>query len=166
MGYTRFLDDKSSTGLDPTLNVKTPNIATVCDGTLVNATFNAGTGGVGCADDFEYRFDGGSWVTYNPGDNLNTSGHTSVDIRGQRAGCNASAGCSGTAWVTLASWTINPQPAGPTLNVKTPNIATVCDGTLVNATFNAGTGGVGCADDFEYRFDGGSWVTYNPWRQP
>ena len=108
--------------------MKTPNIATVCDGTLVNATFNAGTDGVGCADAFEYRFDGGSWVTYNPGDNLNTSGHTSVDIRGQRAGCNASAGCSGTAWVTLASWTMNPQPS----ITNTILFDTICNSTSTN----------------------------------
>ena len=36
--------------------------------------------------------------------------------------------------------TVNAQPVGPTLNTKTPNLATVCAGQNVRATFNAGTG--------------------------
>ncbi|OFY52022.1 MAG: hypothetical protein A2W85_11345 [Bacteroidetes bacterium GWF2_41_31] len=95
----------------PTLNVKTPNLASVCDGTNVSATFIAGSGGVGCSDAFEYRFDGGTWTTYTPGANLNTAGHTSVEIQGQRRGCASGAGCTGTSWVTLASWAVAPMPA-------------------------------------------------------
>jgi uncharacterized protein YaiE (UPF0345 family) len=147
----------------PTLNTKTPDLATVCAGTLVSATFNAGSGGVGCSDNYQYRFDGGTWNAYTPGTDLNTTGHTSVDIQGRRANCTAGAGCTGTAYVILASWAVNPQPSAPTLNVKTPNLATVCAGTLVSATFNAGTGGVGCSDDYQYRFDGaGGWSAYTP----
>ena len=146
----------------PTINVKTPNLATVCAGTLVSATFNAGSGGVGCSDNFQYRFDGaGAWLAYAPGANLNTTGHTSVQIQGRRANCTAGTGCTGTAYVLLASWTVNLQPVGPTLNIKTPNTASVCAGTLVSATFNAGSGGVGCSDDFQYRFDGGTWSAYS-----
>ena len=146
----------------PTLNAKTPNLAAVCDGQLVSATFTAGSGGTGCTDVFQYRFDGGSWNSYTPGNNLNTAGHTSVEIQGQRSGCTVGAGCTGTAWVTLATWNVNPQPVGPTLNAKTPNLATVCDGQLVSATFTAGSGGTGCTDVFQYRFDGGSWNSYTP----
>lgn len=93
----------------PTLLAKTPNTANVCDGIIVSATLNAGSGGVGCNDAYQYRFDGGSWIVYTSGTPLNTTGHTSVDIQGQRAGCTAGAGCTGTAWVTLASWTIIPN---------------------------------------------------------
>ena len=126
----------------PSLNAKSPNLASVCDGQSVSATFNAGSGGVGCTDSYEYRFDGaGGWAGYTPGNNINTTGHTLVEIRGQRSGCTAGAGCSGTSWVTLVSWSINPQPTGPTLNIRTPNLATVCSGQLVSATFNAGSGG-------------------------
>ena len=146
----------------PTLNAKTPNLATVCDGQAVSATFTAGSGGVACSDVFQYRFDSGTWASYIPGTNLNTSGHTLVEIQGQRAGCTAGAGCTGTAWVTLASWTVNPQPVGPTLNTKTPNLATVCDGQVVSATFVAGSGGLGCSDAYQYRFDSGTWNSYTP----
>jgi uncharacterized protein YaiE (UPF0345 family) len=148
----------------PTLLLKTPNLATVCDGTAVRATFTAGSGGVGCTDGYQYRFDGaGVWNVYTGGTNLNTTGHTLVEIQGQRSGCTALAGCSGTAWVTLATWNVNPQPTGPTLLLKTPNLATVCDGQLVRSTFTAGSGGVGCTDGFQYRFDGaGVWTAYTP----
>jgi hypothetical protein len=96
-----------------------------------------------------------------PVTDLNTTGHTSVDIQGQRAGCTATSGCTGTAWVTLATWNVNPQPVGPTLLLETPNLVTVCDGQTVSATFTAGSGGVGCTDGFQYRFDGaGVWNVY------
>ena len=66
----------------PTLNTKTPNLGTVCDGTLVSATFNAGSGGVGCTDAYQYRFDGaGGWSVYILGNTINTAWHTSVDIQ-------------------------------------------------------------------------------------
>ena len=43
--------------------------------------------------------------------------------------------------------TVNAQPVGPTLNTKTPSLATVCDGQSVSATFNPGSGGVGVQTD-------------------
>ena len=148
----------------PTLNTKTPNLGAVCDGQAVSATFNAGSGGTGCSDSYQYRFDGaGGWTSYTPGNNINTTGHTQVEIQGQRSGCTAGAGCTGTSWVTLATWTVNPQPTGPTLNTKTPNLGAVCDGQAVSATFNAGSGGTGCSDSYQYRFDGaGAWNSYTP----
>ena len=118
--------------------------------------------GLGCSDAYQYRFDSGTWNSYTPGTNLNTTGHVLVEIQGQRTGCTAGAGCTGTAWVTLASWTVNPQPVGPTLNAKTPNLATVCDGQTVSATFTAGSGGVSCSDVYQYRFDSGTWNSYIP----
>ncbi|MFZ2339055.1 MAG: PKD-like domain-containing protein, partial [Bacteroidales bacterium] len=89
--------------------------------------------------------------------------HTRVEIRGQRTGCTAGAGCTGTDWVILATWDINPQPTGPTLDTKTPDLAAVCSGQTISATFVAGTGGVGCTDSFQYRYDGtGLWTAYTP----
>lgn len=96
--------------IGPLLNSKSPNLASVCDGTNVSALFIAGSGGVGCSDAFESRFDGGAWTLYLPGDNLNTTNHTSVEIRGQRSGCTLNAGCDGTPWVTLASWAVTSAP--------------------------------------------------------
>ncbi len=148
----------------PTLNTRSPALATVCEGQTVSATFNEGNGGVGCSDSFQYRYDGaGAWNAYASGNNINTAGHTLVEIQGQRTGCTPGSGCSGTAWVTLTSWVINPQPTGPTLNLKIPDVAAVCDGELVSATFNPGLGGVNCSDSFQYRFDGaGGWNVYIP----
>jgi len=123
----------------PTLNVKTPNVASVCDGTNVSATFTAGTGGVGCSDVFEYRFDGGAWVVYTSGTNLSTTGHTSVEIQGQRAGCTADAGCTGTAWVSLASWTVNPNLPVSVTNAASLN--NVCGATAITYTATPTNGG-------------------------
>ncbi len=148
----------------PTLNAKSPDLASVCDGQTVSATFIAGSGGVGCSDSFQYSYDGsGIWNSYTPGNTIITTGHTLVEIQGRRSGCTAGSGCSGTSWATLASWNVNPQPVGPTLNAKSPDLASVCDGQTVSATFIAGSGGVGCSDSFQYSYDGsGIWNSYTP----
>ncbi|MFN8349189.1 MAG: FG-GAP-like repeat-containing protein [Spirosomataceae bacterium] len=94
----------------PTLNTKTPNIASVCFGTAVSATFNPGSGGVGCSDDYVVIIDGGSPAAYTPGDLVGATATASVVIQGRRANCTSGSGCNGTAYVTLASWTVKPIP--------------------------------------------------------
>jgi hypothetical protein len=122
------------------LNTKSPNVASVCDGISVSSTFLAGSGGVGCSDSYEYRFDGGAWTAYTSGTSLSTSGHTLVEIQGQRSGCTANAGCSGTSWVTLASWTVSPNlPVSVTNAVDLNN---VCGATAVNYTATPTNGGI------------------------
>ncbi len=146
----------------PTLNAKSPNLGTICSGTGVNATFNAGSGGTGCTDDYVVVIDGGSPEAYTPGSTVGISATNSIVIRGRRANCSSGSGCTGTAYVDLASWTVVAQPTGPTLNTKTPNLGTVCSGTGVSATFNAGSGGTGCSDDYVVVIDGGSPAAYTP----
>jgi hypothetical protein len=144
----------------PSLNVKTPNVAAICFGTAVSAVFNPGSGGAGCSDDFVVIIDGGSPVAYTSGALLGDTANSSIVIQGRRANCTSGSGCNGTAYVTLASWTVSAQPVGPGLNTKTPNVAAVCFGTNVSATFNAGSGGVGCSDNYVLIIDGGSPVAY------
>jgi hypothetical protein len=145
----------------PTLLLKTPNLATICTGTTVSATFTAGSGGTGCGDDYTVSIDGGAAVAYTPGSSVGGTATTSIEIKGRRANCTSGSGCTGTGYATLASWAVVAQPVGPTLNVKTPNIATVCTGTNVKATFTAGTGGVGCGDSYQYSTDNGTtWNAY------
>ncbi|MBL7747297.1 MAG: immunoglobulin domain-containing protein, partial [Chitinophagaceae bacterium] len=101
--------------VNPTLLAKTPNTATVADGTPVSATFNAGSGGTGCSDDYRYTTNGGaSYLPYTPGSNISTTGLAAgsgvVTIEGRRANC---ATCSG-AYVALATWIVTPLPAGAT----------------------------------------------------
>src|SRR5262249_58934196 len=67
----------------------------------------------------------------------------------------------GIAEVEVASWVVVGPPSAPSLNVKTPNLASVCDGASVNATFTAGSGGVGCTDTVEFSTNnGGTWSPY------
>jgi hypothetical protein len=100
----------------PTLLVKTPVTATVADGTPVSATFNAGSGGTACADDYRYTTNGGtSYLPYTPGSNISTTGLAAgagtVTIQGRRANC--SSGCQGN-YVALVTWIVTPLPAGVT----------------------------------------------------
>jgi hypothetical protein len=101
--------------VNPTLLLKTPSTGTVADGTPVSATFNPGSGGSGCTDDYRYTTDGGTvYTAYTPGNNISTTGVAAgsgfVFIEGRRAGC---ATCSGS-YVVLASWVVTPLPAGAT----------------------------------------------------
>ncbi|MGB9701723.1 MAG: beta strand repeat-containing protein, partial [Candidatus Kapaibacteriota bacterium] len=149
-----------ATPVNPTLATKTPNQATVCQGSIVSATFNAGSGGNG-TDSYEYSLDNdSSWAAYTPGNNL-TVGTQKVSIRGKRNAteCN-------TSWTILATWNVELTPVAATLT-KDPNSAAVCSGTSVRATWpDHGSGGNG-SYTYEYRTstDGGttwtSWTTYN-----
>ncbi|HCY42053.1 MAG TPA: hypothetical protein DHV48_11970, partial [Prolixibacteraceae bacterium] len=68
--------------------IKTPDLETICEGTTVLATFAEGSGGVSCTDTYGYRYDGiGDWIEYTPATTLSTTGHTLVEIRTQRDGC-------------------------------------------------------------------------------
>ena len=147
----------------PTLLTKTPDLNAVCEGANLNAIFTAGNGGLGCTDSYQYSIDNGnSWLAYTPGSSISTLGASVVLVQGKRDGCDAGTGCLGTSFVTLASWTVNPQPIGPTLNVKIPNLTNFCLGAGVSATFNAGSGGTGCSDDYIVIIDGGAPVSYVP----
>ena len=163
-GWTTVTWNTVAQPAGPTLNTKTPDLVTVCEGQAVSALFNPGTGGVGCSDIFRYRYDGsGSWFAYTPGDDISTAGHNQVEIQGSRSGCTADAGCTETAWITLATWNIVPQPTNPSLNTRIPDLPAVCAGQPVSATFDPGSGGVGCDDAFQYRYDGsGAWLLYTP----
>jgi hypothetical protein len=64
--------------------------------TAVTATFNAGSGGTGCSDDYTISIDGGAAVAYTPGSSVGGNATSSIVIQGRRAGCDADAGCTGT----------------------------------------------------------------------
>jgi gliding motility-associated-like protein len=122
----------------PSLNTKTPGTDPVCEGTDVNATVNPGSGGIGCSDIIEYRYDGGTWLPYVSGTSLSTTGHTSVEIHGQRGGCTAGTGCAGTPLITLAGWAITPLPSATISYDGTPYCS---NEGIVPVTFTGSTGG-------------------------
>lgn len=148
----------------PSVVSKSPNLTAVCEGQDVSATLSAGTGGIGCTDTFRVTINNGlNWATYTSGSTINTTGGTVVIIQGMRHQCDAQTGCSGTAWVNLAQWSINAHPTRPALSVKSPDLMDVCEGQGVSATFLPGSGGVGCSDSFRYSVDSGaSWNPYTP----
>src|SRR5204862_220095 len=97
---------------------------------------------------------------YTSGSPVGASATTSITIKGRRTGCTTGAGCNGTSYATLASWTVHPQPMGPTLATQNPTLADICAGQVVSATFTAGSGGVGCSDEYAVYIDGGSPAPY------
>ncbi len=143
----------------PTLANKIPPGMSVCDGSTVSATFNPGTGGVGCSDEFEYSYDNsGTWLTYVPATALPTAGHTLVEIRGRRAGCTPTLGCNETPWVVLASWNI--LQALPVTVTITASADPVCEGATV--TYTAVVQNGGAAPTYEWRISGGPVVGTGP----
>lgn len=138
------------------------NGTTICKGTYTYAQFDPGTGGyTDAVDEFQYSINGGTtWATYNPGYSINTStATTSVQIRGRHTAGSLST-CTASAWVVLATWPVSTQATPASISSSTPTTATaICLGDIVNASFNAGSGGTG--DEFRYSIDNGStWNTY------
>ena len=59
------------------------------------------------------------------------------------------AGCANTASGIAAN--VVEQPVAASLNMSTPvNNGTLCIGGEIMATFNQGTGGLGCSENFQY----------------
>lgn len=121
----------------PTVNVATPATPSVCAGSGVSVTFNAGSGGTGsCADEFQYSVDNGAtYLPYTPGATI-SAGTMTVIVQGRRVcdgpGCDG----SGETFATLQTWTINQNPV---INIL-PNPAEVCEGVGLNLNGNPSGG--------------------------
>ncbi len=148
----------------PTINTN-PSNSTVCEG--ANASFSITATG---ALTYQWQVDnGGGFV--NVTDNATYSGATTATLNitatpasfnGYIYRCVATNG-SGSTNSTGGTLTVTALPVNPTLLAKTPNTPTVADGTPVSATFNAGSGGSGCTDDFRYTTNGGAtYLPYTP----
>jgi uncharacterized protein (TIGR02145 family) len=124
----------------PTTATKSPNVPTVCAGTTLtlSGAASGGNGGVGCSIEYAYSADNGvNWTstgTSIPSFAAVTS--VSNQIRARRYNCQA--GCSTSAWNTLATWEVVPQPTAPNTSTKNPNVASVCSGTTLTLTYNGG----------------------------
>lgn len=116
----------------PSLNTQTPPAGTPpCEGELVSATFDPGTDGIGCSDEFQWSSRTGAvWSTplpYTGGQQLSTGGVDEIIIEGRRTDCDGTVGCTGTAWATLALWIITDD--------TTPPVITTC---ATDKFYNAG----------------------------
>ncbi|MDF7821877.1 T9SS type A sorting domain-containing protein [Runella sp. MFBS21] len=118
----------------PSLNTKTPNVSTICIGTAVSAAFTAGSGGVGCSDDFIVIIDGGSPVAYTAGTLVGSTATSSVVIKGRRANCG-DVSCMGTEYMTLAEWGVITSLANFTLSSATA-LCLSGGGNVPNATLS------------------------------
>jgi hypothetical protein len=137
-----------SVATQPTSGILTPSpsAGVVCSGTLVSATLTPGTGGAGTiADILEFRNDAGTWTTYNSGNQLNSAGLSTIDIRTYRT--SSISGCA-TSTPNQVSWTM-ALPSGLSATNITSNSADLSwndvNGTLWNmeyglAGFQQGSG--------------------------
>lgn len=139
---------------------KVPATSKVCEGTEVYATFIAGSGGNGIDSTTFRTNDGTSWTAwqlYTPGTNISTTGKTSVRIRTKRKANY----CNDSEFFTR-TWAVENTPVSGTFT-KSPDVTTVCEGTKVSATLNAGSGGNG-VDSLFYRIQAdtiwSAWSVY------
>ncbi|MBP6185589.1 MAG: T9SS type A sorting domain-containing protein [Saprospiraceae bacterium] len=147
----------------PTTVIKTPNVTSVCVGTMVSVSSpSGGNPGIGCG--FEYRFQRGGltiqdWSSTNSYTTLTLDVGNAINVQVRRIGCQT--GCNMAESSTLASWTVVAQPTAPATVTKTPNVTSVCVGTMVSVSSpSGGNPGIGCG--FEYRFQRGG-ITVQDW---
>lgn len=155
----------------PTTATASPSTAAnQCEGTTLTLSAGASGGanlGVGCSIEYQYSTDGGTTWTNN-GTTIPSfsaiypSGATKTNIiQARRSSCQA--GCDNSAWGTMATWTIVPDPDAPTTATKNPNVAGVCEGatlTLSGAASGGTNVGVSCSIEYQYSTDGGSsWTS-------
>ncbi|MCF8275459.1 MAG: hypothetical protein K9J17_01895 [Flavobacteriales bacterium] len=68
--------------------------------------------------------------------------------------------CCGWSRPVFATITVEEDPSAPTI-APNPNVASVCEGSIVKAVITAGSNGTGCADLYEYSTNGGAdWLPY------
>lgn len=109
---------------------RSPNVATVCEGTTLTVTSSGGSGGTGTCNN-EYRYstnNGGSWTGWST-TLPSFSAVVGTNLIESRRNCTGS-GCNSN--VNQVSWTVDEDPviSGPT---------TVCDNTTAGITTSVGS---------------------------
>ena len=140
---------------------ETPDVAAVCEGTAVSAALTAGTGGNG-TDELQFRTKDGTgwseWAAYASGTDISTTGKTRVEIQTKRL----ASFCSSSDYNTVV-WDVEATPVAGTFS-KTPDVATVCEGTDVSAVLTPGSGG-DVTDMLVFRtHDGTDWSIFEPYK--
>ncbi len=141
---------------------KSPNVASVCTGTVLTASSpSGGNSGIGCIT--QYQFLRGAtvvqaWSTTASYTTVLADAGNTINVQVRKTSCQA--GCNDAASGNLASWSVVAQPTAPTAVTKTPNVSSVCTGTVLTASApTGGNPGTGC--QFEYRFQRGTTTVQN-----
>lgn len=135
---------------------KSPDVASVCAGQTLSLTNVTDLGGGTGVCNIEYRFDTGmgfsGWSTTLPGF-VAVTGTNTIELRKvcDGADCN-------TSGTSTYSWTVVADPAAPTAT-KSPNVSSVCRGTLLSLSGVTDNGGGTGACNLEYSHNGGPWTT-------
>jgi hypothetical protein len=116
---------------------KTPNMATVCEGTNVSAALTSGSGGNGI-DELKYRTKTGStwsdWALYTNEDPISTNGKTAVEVQTRRM----TDVCSPSEYITV-SWAVEAIPVlnnpGPQTAYGSYELPTITGTNLVDAKY-------------------------------
>ncbi|MDO8970216.1 MAG: hypothetical protein Q7U74_05970, partial [Saprospiraceae bacterium] len=138
---------------------KSPDVATVCAGATLTLTGVTDNGGGAGSCNIEYRYDNGSgftaWSTM-PANFTAVTGTNTIEIQKvcDGSGCNTSPSNS-------YSWTVVADPAAPTAT-KSPNVSSVCVGTMLTLTGLTDNGGGEGTCTIEYSHNGGPWIALTP----
>src|SRR5439155_16369122 len=66
-----------------------------------------------------------------------------------------------SSWGTVATWDGVAQPSAPTTATASPNVSSVCTGTMLTlaGAASGGNSGLGCTIEYQYSDDGGmTWT--------
>ena len=129
-----------------------------------------GTGGVGCSDELEYQTrSGGSWSgwsSYTNGQAIPSAGLQRIQVQARRVNCNASAGCTESAWSTVADFQVRNDNIPPVPDVDPlPDVTAECEVTsLVSPTATDNCGGpVTVTNDASLPISGEGTTTVVTW---
>jgi hypothetical protein len=134
----------------------------VCEGASISISTIAGTGGAGtCTDEYSYSTDNGSnWSSWSVSSSSFNAVEGATNLYRSRRVCDGS-GCDESSYNSV-SWTVVIDPVSQSIT-KNPNVAIVCQGEDVSATFSGGSGGTGTVNDvYEYNTNAGvgAWSSY------
>lgn len=128
---------------------KTPDVIAVCENENVSAALIPGTGGNG-VDETEYRTNNGSWsgwTSYTSGQEIATTGLTTIEIRTRAMGSS----CPASAYNTV-SWDVDPVSVPGSIAGTTSIVYGSSTDILILSGY------VGVIEKWQKKHEAGSWM--------